>query len=170
MRIGVMAALLALLGATRSGEQEGACARASWNCVAQCIDRRCADECLRGACEEQLSKLRQCPASQGCDAGDGACGASRCEDQCTAAFGVQAAAPPLEPEDPGAGVRGGGVPRELVGTWELRAASVEPFQRPGADPAPQPRPDYAKTLRIAPSGCYVVAFVLGAPTLGEGNG
>lgn len=170
MRIGVVAVLLAAFATARADEQEGACAQTNWVCVAECIDRRCADECLRGDCEQQLSALRRCPASEGCDAGDGACGVARCEEPCVAAFGAPAAVPSPEPADPCEGMRGGAVPKELVGTWNLHGASMEPFDRRAAEPTPQPRPDYAKVLRISPTGCFVMELELGAATLGEGNG
>ena len=61
-------------------------------------------------------------------------------------------------------------PKEVVGRWELSAATLKP-DPPGA-PArltPEPRPDYVRTLEVTPSGCFILRTMMEEATLGQGN-
>jgi hypothetical protein len=62
------------------------------------------------------------------------------------------------------------VPKEVVGPWELSAASIqaEAIERPDAE-EPTPRPDYVRTLQVTPGGCFILQTQLKDATLGRGN-
>lgn len=176
MNRGVFLALLSLPLALVAAEpvatpsKAGACAQANWVCVSECIDRRCANKCLEGSCANPLAALKQCTVAAACPGDDPECARERCGGKCTAAFGHAEESQQRENTDPCASVQGGPAPKELVGGWNLRAASIEPIEkRPGADPAPQPRADYEQVLEVKPNGCFVLSGKLEDETLGQGN-
>lgn len=154
-----------------SAASAGACAEANWVCVAECIDRRCANRCLEGACANPLAELKQCTVKAACPGDDPQCARERCGPRCLAAFGRAAESQLQENADPCAQFPGDSkVPKELVGGWNLSAASIEPVEtRPGTDPSPQPRADYELVLEVKPNGCFVLSGKLEDETLGQGN-
>lgn len=156
-------------------QPRGRCTDANWACVAECIDVRCIDRCLADACEARLKTLRACTQQKGCPGTDPTCARAQCGPHCAAAFGkapsAQTAKAPAEPvDDPCAGRPGtANLPSRLAGRWELQAATLGPQDRFGETSDPNPRPDYDRSLRVEPSGCFVLETHLEDATLGQGN-
>lgn len=148
----------------------GVCGTSNWVCVAECIDTHCVEQCLKQGCEVALGRLKQCTAKSGCGSDDSDCVAEKCGPICKKAF--EPAPPSIEKEKPNPceGVTGAQVPEEVVGTWELSAASIEAavVERTEAD-EPNPRPDFVRTLQVTPGGCFILQTKLEDATLGRGN-
>lgn len=175
MRRGVVGAVLlvafgaGLLGA-KGQKTRDVCADADWACVSECIDVKCILACYPPACVRALGALRRCAEKQGCPPDDPGCTEQNCEPQCDAAFGERPKEQAPKFQDPcaGGGGSGQGVPKKLVGHWELIAATMQSVDV-GEELEPTPRPDYTRVLRISPSGCFVLETPLTDPTLGSGN-
>lgn len=148
----------------------GVCGTSNWVCVAECVDTHCVDKCLKQGCEAALGRLKQCTAKSGCGTDDSECVAEKCGPICKRAFEPAPPSPEKEKPDPCAGVAGSPVPEEVVGTWELSAASIEAgaIENPAAE-EPSPRPDYVRTLEVTPGGCFILQTRLEDATLGRGN-
>ena len=151
----------------------GVCGTANWVCVAECIDADCIDQCLREGCEEALARLKSCTQKARCAPDDTRCPARACSATCHQAFEPAPPSPEEEVSRPCEAARrpsSAPVPKALVGTWRLSAASL-----PDVDDGrpqriePQPRSDYARSLLITPDGCFVLSTALKDATLGEGN-
>lgn len=148
----------------------GTCGAANWVCVAECIDRRCADQCLAHGCEEALDQLALCTRRAGCRPDDEACAERTCGRQCRRAFEPAPRAPVPEKKDPCQGQRFGPVPEELVGDWTVQAASIPAdAERAAKQTDAVPRADYERRLRITPDGCFVFHTGVEDATLGRGN-
>jgi hypothetical protein len=151
----------------------GVCGTANWVCVAECIDASCVQQCLREGCEQALSRLGACTARAGCAPDDSTCSARACGGTCQRAFEPAPKSPEQERPRPCEGFSledVGAPPKEVVGRWELSAATLKP--EPEGAPArlnPQPRPDYVRTLEVTPSGCFLLKTKLEDATLGRGN-
>jgi hypothetical protein len=151
----------------------GVCGTTNWVCVAECIDASCVERCLREGCEEALERLQVCTSTAGCAPDDMQCSARACGQACQRAFEPAPRSPEREKPTPCKGftVEGGGrPPAEVLGQWELSAATLMP-EREG-EPArlsPEPRADYARSLEVTPEGCFVMRTRLEAATLGQGN-
>ncbi|WNG21870.1 hypothetical protein [Cystobacter fuscus] len=154
----------------------GRCGSANWVCVAQCIDVTCVDRCLAEGCEKALDALAACAARSGCGPDDSDCVERVCGKQCERTFEPAPRSPEKETADPCAdgSVGSGAVPKGMVGTWSLEAASVRPEEKAkvvGQD-APQdvkPRPDFERTLVVTPNGCFLLRTKLEDATLGRGS-
>lgn len=171
--------LLVLAGAAQAAAQAparkpralaGVCGTSNWVCVAECVDTQCVDKCLQQGCEAALGRLKQCTARSGCGPDDSECVAERCGPTCKRAFEPAPPSPQKERTNPCAGVAGAPVPEEVVGTWELTAASMEAeaMDRRKTE-EPHPRPDYVRTLQVTPGGCFILQTQLEDATLGRGN-
>jgi hypothetical protein len=155
----------------------GICEYADWACVSECISEKCADECLRKRCQRVLDALVECSSRRGCEdagTGDTRCVERTCTSLCRAAFGPPSQRKPDPKFDPcsTAKERVANVPKELIGTWNLSSASLEPLEERGPEETEEerlPRPDYARSLRITETGCFVLVTPLEDATLGEGN-
>ena len=154
----------------------GRCGSANWVCVAQCIDTSCVDRCLAEGCEQALDSLAQCAARSGCGADDSACVGRACDRQCGKTFEPAPRSPETEKTDPclDGSVPAGEVPKELVGSWSLEAASLRPNERDRIAEANEgkdvkPRPDYERSLVVTPGGCFLLSTRLEDATLGKGN-
>jgi hypothetical protein len=151
----------------------GVCGTTNWVCVAECIDSSCMEQCLRKGCEEALNRLRVCTARAGCAPDDTTCSARACGATCQRAFEPAPRSPEKEKPQPCEGftVEGpGSLPKELVGRWELSAATLKPEPEGTPDRLnPTPRPDYVRTLEVTPSGCFLLGTKLEDATLGQGN-
>ncbi len=150
----------------------GVCGAANWVCVAECIDAACVDQCLRQGCETSLDKLQSCTEKAGCAPDDTSCPTRTCGQVCQKAFEPAPPSPEKEQQDPCASVQASGaeVPKDVVGRWELAAATLKP--EPPGTPAradPQPRPDFVRSLEVQPNGCFVLSTQLKDATLGRGN-
>ncbi|MCP3105132.1 hypothetical protein LZ198_40320 [Myxococcus sp. K15C18031901] len=173
--------LLGVVGVARAQESAsgpprtlaGVCGTANWVCVAECIDADCIDQCMREGCEEALSRLKSCTAKAGCAPEDSRCSARRCASTCQQAFEPAPPSPEKEVGSPcgeGRLASSTSVPKDLVGTWRLAAASLPDVDDGRAHRIePQPRADYARSLLITPEGCFVLSTALKDATLGEGN-
>lgn len=148
----------------------GVCGTSNWVCVAECVDTHCVDKCLKQGCEAALGRLKQCAAKSGCGDDDSDCVAEKCGPICKRAFEPAPPSPEKEKASPCEGVAGSAVPEEVVGMWELSAASMqaEALERRDVE-EPNPRPDYVRTLQVLPSGCFVLQTKLEDATLGTGN-
>lgn len=170
--------------ATPSREQEpdireggvGICETTDWACVSECISEECADECLRKRCQRVLDALIICSRRTGCGPAeaDASCIERNCDRLCEAAFGEPTKEQPKEAFDPCPTLKAPpvDVPDNLVGEWELSAASLEPPKDAGVKTEPEdrePRGDYARFLRITDRGCFVLTTPLQDESLGEGN-
>ncbi|WP_246137626.1 hypothetical protein [Myxococcus llanfairpwllgwyngyllgogerychwyrndrobwllllantysiliogogogochensis] len=150
----------------------GVCGSANWVCVAECIEPECVDRCLREGCEQALDRLKSCTLKAGCAEDDTQCAARTCGPTCQRAFEPAPPSPEKELKDPCQGQTGSTktVPGKLVGEWRLTAASLPEITDGGFTRIePQPRADYARTLRITPEGCFVLRTALKDATLGQGN-
>jgi len=151
----------------------GVCGTSNWVCVAECIDSSCMDQCLREGCEQALGRLRACTTKAGCAPDDTTCSARACGGMCQRAFEPAPKSPEKEKPRPCEGFSvesQGAPPKEVVGRWELSAATLKP--EPEGSPArlnPEPRPDYVRTLEVTPSGCFILRTKLEDATLGQGN-
>ncbi len=151
----------------------GVCRTTNWVCVAECIDAGCVEQCLREGCEEALERLQICTTRAGCAPDDPECSARACGRTCERAFEPASVSPEKANEAPCQGLTlegGGRVPEEVVGRWELSAATLKP--EPKGTPTelePEPRADYARTLEVTPEGCFVMRTELEDATLGQGN-
>ncbi|MDC0713467.1 hypothetical protein POL68_33695 [Stigmatella sp. ncwal1] len=150
----------------------GVCGAANWVCVAECIDSACVDQCLREGCETALDKLQGCTAKAGCAPEDTSCPTRSCGQVCQKAFEPAPPSPEKEQQDPctAIGTQGAPVPKEVLGRWELSAATLKP--EPPGTPAradPQPRPDFVRSLEVRPGGCFLLSTQLKDATLGRGN-
>ncbi|WP_323389349.1 hypothetical protein [Myxococcus qinghaiensis] len=151
----------------------GVCGSANWVCVAECIEPECVDRCLREGCEQSLDRLKACTLKAGCAPDDTQCSARTCGATCQKAFEPAPPSPEKEMKDPCQGQSSSTktVPDKLVGEWRLTAASLPEVTDGGFTRIePQPRADYARTLRITSSGCFVLRTALKDATLGQGNG
>lgn len=148
----------------------GVCGTSNWVCVAECIDTQCVEQCLQRGCETALERLKQCTAKAGCGPDDSECTERQCGPICKRAFEPAPPSPEKEKPDPCAGVTGSPVPEEVVGRWELSAASLQPgvLKHPDVE-EPNPRPDYVRTLQVTPGGCFILQTQLEDATLGHGN-
>lgn len=168
-------ALAAAQGATSKPRTlgGGVCAAANWVCVAHCIDATCVEECLREGCEEALERLQRCTSRAGCAPDDTQCAARQCGQICQRAFAPAPPSPEKEKPRPCAGFQvewGGRVPEDVVGRWELSAATLRPEARTALERLNlAPRPDYRRTLEVTPEGCFVLETELEDATLGQGN-
>lgn len=150
----------------------GVCGTANWVCVAECIDSNCVENCLRKGCEGALERLQACTDKAGCAPDDTMCSARACGQTCQRAFEPAPPSPEKEKPSPceGFAVQGGPVPKEVVGQWELSAATLMP--KPKDVPTqlnPEPRADYARSLEVTPEGCFLMRTRLEDATLGRGN-
>jgi hypothetical protein len=151
----------------------GVCGTTNWVCVAECIDASCVDHCLREGCEAALERLQRCTEKAGCAPDDTKCSARVCGQTCQRAFEPAPRSPEKEKPTPCTGftVEGGGrPPPELVGQWELSAATMMP--EPEGEPtplSPEPRADYARSLEVTPDGCFLMRTKLEDATLGQGS-
>lgn len=151
----------------------GVCGTTNWVCVAHCIDSTCVERCLREGCEEALEQLQLCTSRAGCAPDDTQCAARKCGETCQRAF--EPAPPSPEKEKPrpceGFQVEGPGrVPEELVGRWELSAATLRPEPRDEPERlTPSPRADFRRTLEVTAEGCFLMETELEDATLGQGN-
>ncbi|HEX8703249.1 MAG TPA: hypothetical protein VF815_30715, partial [Myxococcaceae bacterium] len=154
-------------------EVAGVCGTANWVCVAECIDAGCVDNCLRKGCETALSRLQRCTENAGCAPDDTTCSARTCGNTCQKAFEPAPPSPEKERAAPCDGFTpeaGFQLPKGLVGTWVLSAATLQP--EPKGTPGrlnPQPRADYARSLEVTPEGCFLLRTSLEDATLGRGN-
>ncbi|AKQ68930.1 hypothetical protein A176_005842 [Myxococcus hansupus] len=150
----------------------GVCGATNWACVAECIDAECIDTCMRKDCEQALARLKACTRNAGCSPSDAQCSARACQPICQRSFEPAPPSPEKDVQAPCEGVRAPGAPppKNLVGTWSLVAASLpdEVTAREERIEA-QPRSDYARSLQVSPTGCFVLRTSLEAATLGEGN-
>ncbi|WP_426747985.1 hypothetical protein VZQ01_13095 [Myxococcus faecalis] len=171
---GLLSAFTALgqEGGERPRTVAGVCGSANWVCVAECIEPECVDRCLREGCEQSLDRLKACTLKAGCAEDDTQCSAKACGNTCQKAFEPAPPSPEKEQKSPcdGQAASARPVPQKLVGAWRLAAASL-PLQQDGGFTRiePQPRADYARTLRITPEGCFVLRTALKDATLGQGN-
>ncbi|RYZ38760.1 MAG: hypothetical protein EOO71_22650 [Myxococcaceae bacterium] len=151
----------------------GVCGRTNWVCVSECIDAECVDKCMREGCEESLKRLKACTSKAACAPDDTKCAASSCGLTCTRAFEPAPKSPEKPVKDPCEGpkaLKGSAVPAELVGTWVLSAASLPDVEQGTEDRIEvQPRSDYARSLRLTPTGCFVLRTKLDDATLGRGS-
>jgi hypothetical protein len=149
----------------------GVCGTTNWVCVAECIDSSCMDQCLREGCERALGRLRACTEKAACAEEDSACAARSCGGTCQRSFEPAPKSPEKEKPQPCEGFSTDGPPpKEVVGRWELSAATLKP--EPPGSPArlnPDPRPDYVRTLEVTPSGCFILRTKLENATIGQGN-
>lgn len=151
----------------------GVCGTANWVCVAECIDTTCVEQCLRKGCEEALARLERCTTRAACAPDDASCSARACGKVCQRAFEPAPPSPEKEKPEPCANFTregGGTLPAEVLGQWELSAATLKP--EPEDMPThldPQPRPDYERSLEVRPDGCFILRTKLEDATLGRGN-
>lgn len=159
-------------GAQRPRTVAGVCGATNWACVAECIDAECVDKCLREDCEKALDRLKVCTQKAGCAPDDSECVARACGKTCQRSFEPAPPSPEKERENPceGQPASGSPPPEKLVGHWTLSAASL-PEETDGGPQRieVQPRSDYARSLHITPSGCFVLRTRLEQATLGQGN-
>ncbi|MFP2902085.1 hypothetical protein [Corallococcus sp. 4LFB] len=151
----------------------GVCGRANWVCVSECIDAECVDKCLREGCEDALDRLKACTSKAACAPDDTACAAKSCGRTCEKSFEPAPRSPEKRVAHPCEGdkaPRGTPVPKELVGTWVLSAASIPDVDQGQAERIDvQPRSDYARALQLTPEGCFVLSTQLDDATLGRGS-
>ncbi|MFP2960805.1 hypothetical protein ACLEPN_24060 [Myxococcus sp. 1LA] len=150
----------------------GVCGATNWACVAECIDAECVDTCMRQDCEQALERLKACTQRAGCAPNDAQCGPRACQPVCQRSFEPAPPSPEKEVPAPCEGVTAQGAPppRALVGTWTLVAASLPEEEEVREERIEaQPRSDYARSLQVTPSGCFVLRTSLEAATLGQGN-
>ncbi|WP_223642445.1 hypothetical protein [Corallococcus sp. EGB] len=152
----------------------GVCGRTNWVCVAECIDAECVDKCLREGCEDALKRLKACTSKAECAPDDTACAAKSCGLTCERSFEPAPKSPEKLVTNPCEGAnapKGTAVPKELVGTWVLSAASIPDTVKPGEEQRieVQPRSDYARALQVTPTGCFVLRTTLDDATLGRGS-
>ncbi|RKH39624.1 hypothetical protein D7X55_35760 [Corallococcus sp. AB049A] len=151
----------------------GVCGRTNWVCVSECIDAECVDQCMREGCEDALKRLKACTSKAACAPDDSACAAKSCGLTCEKSFEPAPKSPEKLVTNPCEGdkaPRGTAVPKELVGTWVLSAASI-PDTEDGKEERidVQPRSDYARSLQVTPDGCFVMRTKLDDATLGRGS-
>lgn len=173
MLLGGTSSAWAQASSSRPRTLAGVCGTANWVCVSECIDADCVDQCLRKGCEEALTRLRSCTEKAGCAPDDTACSARVCGQTCQRAFEPAPRSPEKEKPQPCEGFTGqvrGKVPQELVGQWELSAATLKPEPKEeAAELDPKPRSDYARILEVWPNGCFRMQTKLEDATLGRGN-
>ena len=164
------AALAQPAGAARSAA--GRCGAQNWTCVAMCVDRKCANQCLATGCAKTLARLKKCALEQRCPSDDPECTEDRCTPLCQRSFEPAPPSPQREHEDPCAalGLKGPPPDEKYVGRWVLQAASLPPrteAERVATDP--DVRADFDLTLEVTPTGCFVLRTPLDDATLGRGN-
>ena len=122
-------------------------------------------------CEQALERLRACTEKAGCAPDDTTCSARVCGGTCQRAFEPAPKSPEKEKKEPCEGFSTDGPPpKEVVGRWELAAATLKP--EPPGSPArlnPDPRPDYVRTREVTPSGCFILRTKLEDSAIGQGN-
>ncbi|NBD07602.1 MULTISPECIES: hypothetical protein [Corallococcus] len=151
----------------------GVCGRTNWACVAECIDADCVDTCLREGCDRSLKRLKACTSKAECAPDDTQCAVKACGQTCEESFEPAPKSPEPRMENPCEGpqaLQGAGVPKVLVGTWVLSAASLPDVEQGKEHRLEvQPRSDYARSLQVTPSGCFVLRTRLDSVTLGRGS-
>ncbi|HZI10763.1 MAG TPA: hypothetical protein VE153_10275 [Myxococcus sp.] len=172
LALGAAVVAVAQSGSQRPRTVAGVCGATNWVCVAECIDAECVDKCLREDCEKALDRLKVCTRKAGCAPDDTECVARACGKTCQRSFEPAPPSPEKERAEPCEGQAGSGaaLPKELVGDWTLSAASLPEELDGGPERIEtQPRSDYARSLHITPSGCFVLRTRLEQATLGQGN-
>jgi hypothetical protein len=151
----------------------GRCGSANWVCVSECLESECVDQCLREGCEAALKTLKTCTSKAACAPDDTACAAKSCGLTCERSFEPAPKSPERKVESPCEGpkaLQGSAVPKELVGTWILSAASIPDVDQGKEERLDvQPRPDFARSLRVTPTGCFELRTKLDDATLGRGS-
>jgi hypothetical protein len=170
--LGAAVVAVAQSGGQRPRTVAGVCGATNWVCVAECIDAECVDKCLREDCEKALDRLKVCSQKAGCAPDDSECVERACGKTCQRSFEPAPPSPEKERKDPceAQAASGSPPPEDLVGEWTLSAASLPEETDGGPERIEaQPRSDYARSLRITSTGCFVLRTRLEQATLGQGN-
>lgn len=139
-----------------------------WLCAARCISSECLERCA-APCAGAVRALRRCQRTARCAPDDAQCQQQACRAQCEPVFSALPIAPAgrIPEACPEQGPPAPGLPPELVGRWELVAASI--VREAHEDEDMVVRADYGLRLRISPQGCFALETQLKASTLGAGN-